>query len=226
MLPILALPRRRPNSSDITSGKCLSNRQTHKLLPAQTLVRHLIPQRGVISPLPHRGQRDHHPRHIPVLEPARDRTTEFLRDDQIVEIIKLLALDGPAHQLAPVQMLPGPQAHGQQIVGRHLVDELLTYIRPVELFLLRLRIHVAIDKLPHRPLQPAMRLVIVWALKHRRQPQGFCVGDGRQIARLRVYHLRLLAFDRADAQARISLQDFVAVEVVEGLRGVLPGDLL
>lgn len=226
MLPIRRLLRSRPDSRDITARKRLRNSQTHVLLPTQALVRQTIPQPCVVRPLPHGRQTDHHARHVPVLEPSRHAARQLLRDDQVVEIVKLVSLDRAAHQLPAVQMLAGPQAHGEHVVLGHLVHESLRDVRAVELLLLRLRVDVLVDELAHGALQPSMGLAVVGTLEDRRQPQRFAVGDSREVAGLGVDDFGLLALDRADAQALVLLEDFVAVEVVECRRGVLACDLL
>jgi hypothetical protein len=57
------------------------------------------------------------------------------------------------------------------------------------------------------------------------EPERFAVRDGAQVAGLLLNDLGLLALDCAEQQALVVGEDFIAVEVVEGFRGVLAGDL-
>jgi len=143
-----------------------------------------------------------------------------------VEIIKLLPVDHAAHKLPIVQMLAGPQAHGQDIVLRHPIDQLLADIRPVLLLLLRLRRHVPVRELPHRLLQPSVALLVVRTLELRPQPQRFRVRDGAQVAGLALDDFGRLALHDADAQlVLVPVEDLLSVQVVEFRRGVLTRDL-
>lgn len=226
MFSVRRLFRRRPDARDIAAGEGLGDGQTHVLFPGEALVRQPVPQRGVVGPLPHGRQTDHHAGHVAVLEPSRHPAGQFLRDDQVVEVVKLLRVDGASHQLPAVQVLARSQAHGEHVVPGHLVHETLRDVRAVQLLLLRLRVNVLVHKGSHGSLKPAVRLAIIRTLVGRGQPQRFTVGYGREVSRAGVDHLRFFALDRADAQTLILLQDFVAVEVVKGRRRVLARYLL
>lgn len=125
-----------------------------------------------------------------------------------------------------MQMLPRPQPHSQHILLGHLINQLLTNIRSIPLLLLRLRRHIPIRKLPHRPLQPPMTFLVVGALELRPQPERLGIGNGAQAARLGRDNLGSLALDGANAElVAVLVDDLLSVEIVEVGCRVLAGDL-
>lgn len=225
MLPIWSLCRRGPDTSNVGSGESLGDGQTHELLAGETLFGDFIPQLGVAQPLPDSSQRDHQARHVAVLEPSGHGPRQLLRTDHVVEIVKVLTLDA-AQQRPPVQMLPGTHAHRQRIVRRHLIRQLLRDIGSVTLLLLRLGVHIPIDKLTQGLLQLPMALVVVRRRISRRQPDGLRVGDLAQITGLGINDLALLARNGPDLQRPVFLQHLLSVQVVKGLGRIRARDLL
>ena len=226
VLAIRRFLRRRPQTRHIGACKRLRNSQTHLFLPREHLFRNPLPDLLILHPIPHGRQTDRHARHIPILKPPRVCPHAFLPHNQVVEIVKLPPIHHTTEQLPPMQMTPRTQPHREHIVLRHPINQLLADIRAILLLLLRLRRDVPIRELPHRALQPAMALPEVRALVRRPQPQRFGVGDGAQVARLRLDDLRCLIPDGADAEGVVVfLEHLVPVEVVEGGGGVGAGDL-
>lgn len=69
-----------------------------------------------------------------------------------------------------------------------------------------------------------MALLVVWALELRGKPCWLSVWDNAQISGLLLKDLWLLAIDCADAEVGVFLEDFLSVEVVEGIGGILTGN--
>lgn len=173
----------------------------------------------------HRRQTDGHARHVTILEPSGHGSRHLLRDDQVVEVIKLLTLDGTVHEIDTMEMLSRPDTHVQDAERGHAINHLLTDIPTRRFALLRLGVQVFIRKHPHGLLQPPVAVLVVRVLERLGQPQRLRVGHRAEIARLRGDDLGLLVRDGADGEVGVLGQDLVAVQVVEGARGILAGDL-
>lgn len=143
-----------------------------------------------------------------------------------MEIVKLLALDGPAHQFHAVEVLPGPQTHVQDPQPAHVLDHPLADEVARPLALMSLWREVAIVELANGPLQTAVGVLVVGGPEGGCQPEGLRVGDGTEVTGLRADDLGLLVLDGADGEVGILGEDFMAVEVVEGGGGILAGYLL
>lgn len=70
-----------------------------------------------------------------------------------------------------------------------------------------------------------MGFLVVRGVERWVQPERLGVGNCAQITRLVVDHFGGLAFDGADEEVLVVLEDFVAMEVVEGFGGILACDL-
>jgi len=88
-----------------------------------------------------------------------------------------------------------------------------------------LRRNMHIDELAHRLLQPPVTIIVVRARRLGLQPQRLSVRDLGQISRLWIDDFGLLALELAEAERRVLLQDFMSMQVVEGLCGIRPCDL-
>lgn len=93
------------------------------------------------------------------------------------------------------------------------------------LLLPRLRRNMHINKLAHRLLQPPVTIIVIRARRLGLQPQRLGVRDLGQISRLGIDDFRFLAFELSQAHRRVLLEDFMAVQVVEGFCGICAGYL-
>jgi hypothetical protein len=75
-----------------------------------------------------------------------------------------------------------------------------------------------VDEFPQRLLQPPVAVIVIRARGLRLQPQRFAIRHSAQVSWLWVDHFRLLAFDLTQAEGRVSLQDLMAMEIVESFR--------
>lgn len=211
MLAIGRLGRRRPQARDIGPRERLRDRQTHVLLAAEDLVHDGALPLLVLHEVHHARQADDHPRQGPVLEPARVDPHPFLRHDQVVEVVELLALDGAVQKVHAVQVLPRPQPHVDDALLGHLVDQRLADVLPVGLARLGLARRHRLREHAHRLPQALVALVVVRRLVGRGEPEGFGVGHGAEVAWLGGQHRGLLALDRPDAEALVLQEHFVPV---------------
>lgn len=150
MLAVRSLLCGGSNACNITASKRLCDGQANLLLSAETFFGHLLLQLLVVQPLSYSRQRDHHPGEVAVLEASRISPGEFLRRDQVVEVVKVLSFDA-AQQNAPVKMLSRSYTHCKYVGLGHPVDELLRNVSPVLLLLLCLGCNISIDKLAELP---------------------------------------------------------------------------
>lgn len=215
-----------PQIRNVGSGESLCNGQAELLLSAEDLVGNLLLPHRVFGKVENCCETNGHTGHVAILEASGKGSAHLLRDDEVVEVVEFLALDGASHELVTVEMLPRTETHAQDPQPAHVVDHLLANMAPRRLTLLRLRHEVLVSKRTDRLLQRPMALLVVGAPEGRRQPERLGVGDGAQVARLGREDLGRLVGDGADGQAGILGEDLVAVEVVEGVGGVLAGDLL
>lgn len=70
-----------------------------------------------------------------------------------------------------------------------------------------------------------MTLIIIRTLKNRTQPEGFGIGYRREISWLWSDDFGGFAFERAETERFVLREDLLAVQVVEGFGGILPGYL-
>lgn len=225
VLAILAQLSGSPQTSNIRTSECFRNSKTNLLLAGKDLAGDALPEFIILAPLVDCGQRDGHTRHVTILETSLRSSRNLLADNQVVEVIILLALDRTVKDIPPMQMLPRSQSTSQQIRLGHLIDQVLRDVFATHFMLLCLGNDMCLDELSTCFLQLPMAFIVVGRVEGGVQPQRLGVGNCAQIAGFLVDDFSLFAFERADQQAFVLLEDFVAVEIVEGFGGVLPRDL-
>lgn len=212
-------------AGDVGAREGLGDGQAHVLLAAEDLVHEGLLARLVLHVVHDAGQADDHAGELAVLEAARVGPHPLLRDDHVVEVVELLAAHDAAEEVDAVQVLAGPQAHVQDAGLGHAVHEVLADVLAVGLAGLGLGGDVLVVEDAHRLLQLPVALAVVRGLEGRREPEGLGVRHEREVAGLRRHHRRLLALDSADPEVLVLREHLVPVQVVEGRRRVLPGDL-
>lgn len=145
---------------------------------------------------------------------------QLLSDDQVMEVVKVLAIHD-THHFPSMHMLPWSKPHSQHVRLGHLVNQLLRDERPILLLLLRLRRDVLVDKLPHSLLQCPVALVVVRTRELRSQPQRLGVRYRTQLAGFLLDDFGFLALEDANEEVGVLVEDFMSVEIVEGLGAVL-----
>lgn len=173
-------------------------------------------------------QPNRHAGHVPVLEPARHRAAYLLRQHHKVEVVKVVAAHGAPEQLPPVQVRPRALAHAQDPLALHAVDKALADVRARRLSREGLRGDVPLGEVARGAAQAVVAGRVVGRAEGRGQPERLGVGHGAEVPRPGTDDLGFLARDGADGEAAPVLlggEDLVAVEAVEGGRGVLAGDL-
>lgn len=70
-----------------------------------------------------------------------------------------------------------------------------------------------------------MTFIIIRTFKHRTQPEWFGIGYRREISWLWRDDFGGFAFERAETERFVLREDLLAVQVVEGFGGILPGYL-
>lgn len=124
-------------------------------------------------------------------------------------------------------MFARANSHGQYVCLNHFVDKLLADIGAVRFLLLCFWLDDLINKLPCGLLQLPMALGVVGAVELGREPRWFSVRHLTEISWVLVDDFRLLALDGAYAEAGAdSLEDFMAMEIVECACRILSGYLL
>ena len=216
----------RAQAGDVGAGKGFRDGQADLLLAAKDLLGDALLERRVLMAIVEDAcQANHHAGHVAVLEAAAGGAHTLLGADHVVEVVKLLAVDGAVQQVDAVQVLAGPHAHVQHAGLGHALDQLLADVLARALLLEGLRGHVRVGELAHGALQAAMAVVEVGRLELGSEPEGLGVGHGRDVAERRGDDGLLLALDSADGQVVVLLQHLVPVQVVEGHRRISTGHL-
>lgn len=212
-------------TGDVRAGKGLGDGQAELLFAAKDIVDNLLLPRPLVSKVEHGSEANGHAGQVAVLEAAHHGAGHLLAHDHVVEVVKLLALDGAVEEVHAVEVLSGAEAHVDDAGLAHLVNELLADMASGGFALEGLGLDGLVGEDADGLAERVVRVVEVRALELRRQPQGLGVGDRAEVAGLRGDDFGLLALDGADGEVCIAGEDLVAVEVVEGRGGVLAGDL-
>lgn len=213
-------------TGNVRAGKGLGDGQAELLLAAKDLVGNLLLPSLVLGKVEHGGQANGHAGHVSVLEASHHGAAHLLAGDQVVEVVKLLALDDVVEHVDAVEVLSRAEAHVQDAGLAHLVNDLLADGAAGGLAVEGLGLDDLLGEDADGMAQLAVRVLEVGALEVRGQPQRLGVGDGAEVAGLGRDDLGLLALDGADGEVGVAREHLVAVEVVEGRGGVLAGDLL
>lgn len=225
VLAVGGLDGRGAQAGHVGAGKGLGDGEAHLLLATKNLVHDGLLALLVLHVVHDAGEADDHAGHVAVLEAAGVGARALLAQDHVVEVVKLLALDGAVEQVDAVQVLAGSQAHVQDAGLGHAVNELLGNVLSIGLPGLGLRSDVLVLEDAHSLLEAAVGVVVVGALVDGGEPEGLGVGDGAEVAGLGGDDRGLLALDGTDGEALVLCQDLVSVEVVKGDGGVGAGDL-
>lgn len=226
MLAIGSLLGGGAETGNVRAGKGLGDGQAELLLAAKDLVGNLFLPGLVLGKVEHGGQANGHAGHVSVLEASHHGAAHLLAGNQVVEVVKLLALDDVVEHVDAVEVLSRAQAHVQDAGLAHLVNDLLADGPAGSLAVEGLGLDDLLGEDADGMAQLAVRVVEVGALEVGGQPQRFRVGDGAEVAGLGRDDLGLLALDGADGEVGVAREHLVAVEVVEGRGGVLAGNLL
>lgn len=210
---------------DVGAGEGLRDGQAHVLLAAEDLAHEGLLPPLVLHVVHDARQADDHPRELAILETTGARAHALLADDQVVEVVELLAAHGAVEQVHAVQVLAGTQTHMQQADLGHAVHQLLADVLAIGLASQGLGRDVLVVERAHRLLQPPVALLVVGGLEGGGQPEGLRVRHEREVAGPRRHDGGRLALDGADLQVLVPGEHLVAMQVVEGGRGVLAGDL-
>lgn len=222
---ILAELRSRAQARDVRARKSLRDSQADLFLAREDFAADAVTQGVVFAPGVHGGQADGHAGHVPVLETPHVGAHNLLRDDEVVEVVVFLALDDAAEDLAALEVFARAQTAGEEVRLGHFVDEGLRDVCAVLLFLHGFGHDVFLDEFADGSLQAAVTFVEVGRVEGFVQPEGLGVGDLGEVAGVVVDVFGLFAGEGAHEEGLVLLEDFMAVEVVEGFGRVLAGDL-
>lgn len=222
---VLAEFRGGAQPGDVGAREGFRDGEADLLLAGEDFGRNAFAQGVVFAPGVHGGERDGHAGHVAVLEAAHVGADDFLRDDKVVEVVVVFALDDAAEDLAALQVFAGAETAGEEVCLGHLVDEFLRDVCAVLLFLHGFGDDVFLDEFADGSLEFAVAFVEVGRVEGFVQPEGFGVGDLGEVAGVVVDVLGFLAVERAHEEGLVLLEDFMAMKVVEGFGCVLAGDL-
>lgn len=102
VLAIRCLLCGRSQASDVRAGKSFGNGEAELLLAAEYLIGNLLLPGLVVSKVEDASKTNGHTSHVAVLEASHHGAGHLLTDNEVVEVVKLLALDGAVHQLNTV----------------------------------------------------------------------------------------------------------------------------
>lgn len=225
MLSIGRLLSSGAKTGNVGAGKGLGDGQAELLPAAKDFVDNLLLPGPLASKVEHGSKANGHAGQVAVLEASHHGAGHLLAHDHVVEVVKLLALDGAVEEVHAVEVLPRAEAHVDDAGLAHLVNGLLADMASSGLALEGLGLDDLIGEDADGLAEGVVRVLEVRALEVRRQPQGLGVGDRAEVAGLRGDDFGLLALDGADGEVCVAGEDLVAVEVVEGRGGILAGDL-
>lgn len=226
MLAIGSLLSSGAETGNIRAGKGLSDGQAKLLLAAEDLIGNLLLPGLVLGKIEHSSQANGHTGHVSVLEASHHGSAHLLASDQVVEVVKLLALDGIVQHVDAVEVLSGAQAHVQDAGLAHLVNDLLADVSSGGLALQGLGRDDLIGEDADGLSQLVVRLLEVGALEVGGQPQRLSVGNRAEVAGLGCDDFGLLALDGANGEVGVAGEHLVTVKVVEGRGGILASNLL
>ncbi len=225
MLAVLGEGGGGAETHDVGTGKGLRDGQADELVTSKDRLDDLILE-FLGTEVHHGGQTDDHTALETVTETTSADTDELLGEDQLVEVVKLLALDA-GKELATVEVLAGTHAHGVDAVGTHLLDELDVGTLAVLLASLGDLDDLLVDKLAPLALEVSVRVVEVGRVVGGGEPGRLGVRNARRASDGVGLELGLLALDVANDEALVLGlgEDLATVKTEEGLGGVLAGDL-
>ncbi|KAI6763718.1 hypothetical protein HG530_007507 [Fusarium avenaceum] len=200
-------------------------RHTDLLLAAEDLIGNLLLPHLIASEVEDSCQADGHTSHVAICKTSGHSPRKLLCHDQIMEVVKFLALDRTSHEIDTMQVLSRTNAHVQNAQLAHAIDHLLADVASSSLALLRLGVQLAIDKLPELALQSPVAVVVVGRTERLCKPQGLGVRDLAEVTGLRSNDLGLLALDGTNGEVLVFCENLVSVEVVESGCGILTGNL-
>lgn len=226
VLAIRRLDGRGADAGNVGARKGLGDGEAQLLLAGKDLIGDLPLPRLVVGKVEHAGQANGHARHVAVLEAALHGARELLADDEVVKVVKLVALHDAAEEAHALHVLARAEAHVQHALLGHAVNHGLGNVAARGLALLGLGDEVAVGEVAGGALEGAVGVVVVGRVEGGREPERLGVGDLAQVAGLGHNDLGRLAGDGANGQVGVLGEDLLAVEVVKGRGGVLAGDLL
>lgn len=212
-------------TGNVRAGKGLGDGQAELLSAAKDIVDNLLLPGPLAGKVEHGSEANGHAGQVAVLEASHHGAGHLLAHDHVVEVVKLLALDGAVEEVHAVEVLPRAEAHVDDAGLAHLVNDLLADMAAGGLALEGLGLDDLVGEDADGLAEGVVRVLEVGALEVRRQPQGLGVGDRAEVAGLRGDDFGCLALDGADSQVCVAGEHLVAVEVVEGRGGILAGDL-
>lgn len=146
---------------DVGAGEGLGDGQAHVLLAAEDLAHNGLLPLLVLHVVHDARQADDHAGELAILETTGTRAHALLGDDQVMEVVELLAAHGAVEQVHAVQVLAGTQSHMQQAGLGHAVDQLLADVFAVGLASQGLGHDVLVVERAHRLLQTPVALLVV-----------------------------------------------------------------
>jgi hypothetical protein len=226
VLAVGGLLGRGSEAGDVRAGKGLGDGQTKLLLAAKDLVGNLLLPRFVLGKVEHGSQTNRHAGHVAVLETAGHCSGELLRNNHVMEVVKLFALYRAIHQVDAVQMLARAKSHVENSLAAHEVNHVLANGPPGGFAFLSLRDQMLVGEFTQGLLQAAVGVVEVRVLEVLDQPQRLGVGNWAEVAGLGNNNLGLLILDSANGKVGVLGQNLLTMQIVEGGSGVLPGNLV
>lgn len=213
-------------TGDVRSSKGLGDGQAELLLAAEDIIDNVLLPRSLFSKVEDSSETNCHAGQVAVLEASHHGASHLLAHDHVVEVVKLLALDGTVEEVHAVEVLSGAETHVDDAGFAHLVNEFLADMSSGGFTFEGLRLDELIGEDADGLAERVVRVLEVRALEVGGQPQGLGVGDRAEVAGLGGDDFGLLALNGANGKVCIAGEDLVAVEVVEGRGGILTGNLL
>lgn len=102
MLAIGGLLSGRTQTSNVRTSKSFGNGKAELLLATEDLVGNLLLPSLVVGEVKNTRETNGHTSHVTVLETSHHCAGHLLANNEVVEVVELLALDGAIHQLNTV----------------------------------------------------------------------------------------------------------------------------
>lgn len=213
-------------AGNVGAGKGFGDGEADLLLAREALLLDLGLEGGVlVAVVENAGETNDHTGHVAVLEAAAGSADSLLGADHVVEVVKLLAVDGTIEEVDTVEVLAGTHSHVEDTSLGHAVDKLLGDDLAGALLLESLGGDVLVGEDAHGLLELAVAVLEVRGLELGGEPEGLGIWDGGKIASLGGDDGLLLALDGADGKVRVLLENLVSVKVVESGSGIGTGNL-
>lgn len=112
-------------TGNVGAGKGFGDGQAELLSTAEDIVDNLLLPRALASKVEYSSEANCHTSQVAVLEASHHGAGHLLAHNHVVEVVKLLALDGAVEEVHAVEVLSGAEAHVDDAGLAHLVNDLL-----------------------------------------------------------------------------------------------------